>query len=186
MALKGKSEPQTVYRLDGETEATSRFEASVRRGLTSLSGRADELAHLDDAWRRARADGAQMVELVGEPGIGKSRLMYEFRTRLEADNAFVLEGQCAADGRSRPFLPFIEVVRSSFRLREQAPRDEVVQKLGHGIDFLGLDADELTPYLLNLLGIEAEDTTIRGLDTEVLGYTAPGTRSSSFWVHAAE
>ncbi len=170
MALKGKSEPQTVYRLDGVAEGMSRFEASVRRGLTPLVGRADELARLDDAWQAARADGAQMVELVGEPGIGTSRLMYEFRTRLEADNVFVLQGQCAADGRSRPFLPFIEVVRSSFRLREQAPREEVVQKLGRGIDFLGLDADELTPYLLNLLGIEVEDATIRGLDTEVLGY----------------
>ncbi len=169
ITLKGKSTAQRVYRLDGVREGLSRFEASVQRGLTPMSGRGQELAELSKFWQATENKGIRIVDIVGETGVGKSRLMYEFRQELEAKDVFVLQGQCAADGRSRPFLPFIEVVRSSFRMAENASREEILQKLNRGISFLGLDAEALTPYLLNLLGVELKDTRISELAPEVLG-----------------
>jgi Adenylate and Guanylate cyclase catalytic domain/AAA ATPase domain len=113
-AIKGKSEPQRVYRLDGVYEGATRFGASMRRGLTAFVGRDQELVRLESC--AEALSGIRVVNIVGEPGIGKSRLLHEFRQRIDRERFSVLSGDCSSDGRQTAFLPFIEVVRSSFQI----------------------------------------------------------------------
>ena len=70
----------------------TRFDVSLRRGLTRLVGRDAELEILERSWEEARAGRCQIVNLVGEAGIGKSRLLHELRGRLEGENIFFLQG----------------------------------------------------------------------------------------------
>jgi class 3 adenylate cyclase len=148
--IKGKAEPQAIYRLEAMKAGVTRFEVSIGRGLTALVGRRRELERLEANWQQAMGGGVRMVEVVGEAGIGKTRLVHEFRQRL-GDEPFFLQGQCAADGSNTPYLPFIEIVRSSFRIPADAGRTEIERRLARGIEVLGVSATETLPYLLNLL-----------------------------------
>ena len=166
--LKGKAQPQRVHRLDGLKSGVTRFHVSLERGLTGLIGRRHELEILVDAWDGTRNGAVRMVDLVGEAGIGKSRLAFEFRARL-GDGAYLLEGHCTANGRATPLLPFIEVVRTSFHLGGRADAQEVTRKLTRGMELLGQEPSERLPYLLNLLGHEAPQGSLAGVADEVVG-----------------
>jgi AAA ATPase domain len=129
--IKGKSEPQKVYRLQAIRQGVSRFEAAVSRGLATFVGREHELEVLERSLGEARSE-LRLVDLVAEPGMGKSRLLHEFRQRIGSGRAFVLSGSCSPDGQQTPFLPFIEVIRGSFRISAgEAERDIVQEADGH-------------------------------------------------------
>ena len=113
-SIKGKSEPQRAYRLDAIRQGATRFEAVVSRGLSAFVGRERELEVLERALVETRSH-LRVIDLAAEPGMGKSRLLYEFQQRIGKD-AFILSGTCSPDGQQTPFLPFIEVVRGSFRV----------------------------------------------------------------------
>ena len=93
--IKGKAEPQKVYRLDGIRQGATRFEAAVSRGLTTFVGREHELEVLERALDEARSQ-LRVVDVVAEPGIGKSRLLHEFRQRIGKERAFILSGKLLA------------------------------------------------------------------------------------------
>ena len=167
--VKGKAEAQRVYRLESIKAGVTRFDVSLERGLTPLVGRRRELQSLEDAWREARGGMLRIFDIVGEAGIGKSRLAFEFRGGLDDESIFLLEGRCTADGRATPFLPFIEVVRNSFRIAERTEAVEAERKLTRGLQVLGLDAEAHVPYLLNLFGLEAPAGSLDGVADEVVG-----------------
>ena len=79
-AIKGKAEPQKVYRLDAIRQGATRFEAAVGRGLSAYVGRERELEILERALAEARGE-LRVIDIVAEPGMGKSRLLHEFRQR---------------------------------------------------------------------------------------------------------
>ena len=95
--FKGKSDPQPVHRLVSVRDHATRFDAAVARGLTSYVGRDHELAFLEQQLRHR--DSVRVVDIVGDPGIGKSRLLHEFALRHHADPVVVLRGNCSADGQ---------------------------------------------------------------------------------------
>ncbi len=166
--IKGKSAPQTVYRLKSLNEQVSRFDASVERGLTKLVGRGAELRALKDEWRRSR-ESARSIVITGEPGLGKSRLLYEFRKSLEEEDAFILQGDCLAAGENKPFSPFVEVVRSSFRIGDQETPSALERKLTRGLELLGLKPETSLPYVLNLLGQRVEGAEFDKDNAEIAG-----------------
>ncbi len=84
--IKGKTKPQKVWRLTSVRKGGTRFDASLGRGLTPYIGRDDELAMLQNALRRAQ-DRLHVIDVVAEPGLGKTRLVFEFRQRLNVDNS---------------------------------------------------------------------------------------------------
>ena len=94
----------------------TRFETAVGRGLSPYVGRERELEVLERGLADARSQLC-VIDLAAEPGMGKSRLLHEFRQRIGKEQAFVLSGSCSPDGQQTPFLPFIEVVRGSFQIR---------------------------------------------------------------------
>jgi hypothetical protein len=126
-SIKGKSEPQKVFRLDGIREGVSRFDAAVIRGLSSFVGREHELESLERGLTEARSE-LRVIDISAEPGMGKSRLLHEFRQRIGKERAFVLSGSCSRDGEQTPFLPFIEMVRGLFRVSTGEPEGGVAQK----------------------------------------------------------
>jgi class 3 adenylate cyclase/tetratricopeptide (TPR) repeat protein len=166
--IKGKAERQKVYRLEAVRHGVTRFEAAVSRGLTAFVGREHELEVLARGLDEARS-GLRIIDLAAEPGMGKSRLLHEFRRRIGKDRAFVLSGSCSPDGQQTPFLPFIEVVRGSFRLSAGEPEKEVAQKLEIGLTSLGLDSTRNLGLLLHLLGLKVPDDALKGLDGVLIG-----------------
>jgi class 3 adenylate cyclase len=165
--IKGKSEPQKVYRLDGLRQGATRFEAAVTRGLTVFVGREREMKLLERCLAEA-INQLHVVDVAAEPGMGKSRLLYEFQKRI-GEGTFILSATCSPDGQQTPFLPFIEVVRSSFRVSAGEPERDVAQKLDMGLTSLGLDSARNVGLLLHLLGLKVPDGALTGLDGVLIG-----------------
>jgi class 3 adenylate cyclase len=154
-AIKGKAEPQKVYRLDSIREGATRFEAAVGRGLTAYVGRERELEILERGLAEARGQ-LRVIDIVAEPGMGKSRLLHEFRQREGKSRPFMLVGSCSPNGQQTPFLPFIEVVRGSFRVVAGEAETVLTRKLDDGLKLLGLSSAQNLGLLLNLLGLKAQ------------------------------
>jgi class 3 adenylate cyclase len=167
-AIKGKAEPQKVYRVDAIRQGAARFEAALARGLSAYVGRAREMDVLERALDRARRE-LRVIDVVGEPGMGKSRLLHEFKQRIGKGQAFILTGSCSPDGQQTPFLPFIEVVRGAFQVRLGEAENEVVRKLEMGLTVLGLSSPESLGLLLNMLGLEPPEGALTGLDGVLIG-----------------
>ena len=167
-AIKGKAEPQKVYRVDAIRQGAARFEAAMARGLSAYVGRAREMDVLERALDRARME-LRVIDVVGEPGMGKSRLLYEFKQRIGEGQAFMLTGSCSADGQQTPFLPFIEMVRDAFQVRLGEAENEVVRKLERGLTVLGLSSPENLGLLLNMLGLKPPEGALTGLDGVLIG-----------------
>jgi class 3 adenylate cyclase/tetratricopeptide (TPR) repeat protein len=166
--IKGKAEPQKVYRLDSVREGATRFEAAVGRGLTTYVGRDREMEILERGLAEARNE-LRVLDIVAEPGMGKSRLLYEFRERLDKTPAFILAGNCSPDGQQTPLLPFIEVVRGSFRVAAGEAEALVAHKLDDGLRFLGLASAQSLGLLLKLLGLRPPEGALDGLDGTLIG-----------------
>jgi class 3 adenylate cyclase len=166
--IKGKSEAQRVFRLDGVNEGATRFGASVRRGLTAFVGRDLELGRLDGCALEALS-GVRLVDVVGEPGMGKSRLLHEFRQRIDRKRFSLLSGGCSPDGRQAAFFPFIEVVRSSFQIQAGTIQADAARQLEAGLTTLMLDSAENRGLLLNLLGLSTPEGALAGLDAVMIG-----------------
>ena len=166
--IKGKAEPQKTYRLDAVRQGATRFDAAVSRGLSAFVGREHELEVLERGLEKA---GSQLcvVDLVAEPGMGKSRLLHEFRQRFGKERAFILSGSCSPDGAQTPFLPFIEVVRGSFRISAGEAEKDIAQKLEMGLTALGLHSVRNLGLLLHLLGLRVPDDALVGLDGLLIG-----------------
>lgn len=167
--MKGKAEAQRVHRLIAMREGIHRFDAAVSRGLTDYVGRDRELEALERRMAEAGV-GIQVIDIAGEPGIGKSRLLHEFRQRIADARAFVLSGSCSPTDRQTPFLPFIEVVRGAFRLSSGEAESAVTRKLEDGLRVLGLASGQNVGLLLNLLGLKAPEPALHDMDAALIGW----------------
>jgi class 3 adenylate cyclase len=115
--IKGKDQPQEAYKLIRAGDVETRMEASLARGLTKLVGRRPEMEILRTAWQRVKSGEGRVVDVVGEAGVGKSRLIYEFQKTI-AEEATLLTGVCIHYGRSINFLPVIDIVKGVFGIKE--------------------------------------------------------------------
>jgi class 3 adenylate cyclase len=166
--LKGITGPVRVWTALRASSVVSRFEALHAAGLTALVGRERELEILERGLAEARGQ-LNVIDVVAEPGMGKSRLLHEFRQRIGQERAFVLSGSCSPDGQQTSFLPFIEVVRGSFRVSAGEAEKDVAQKLEMGLSALGLHSTRNIGLLLHLLGLKVPDGAMTGLDGVLIG-----------------
>ena len=97
--VKGKKELVKLYRVIAPSTRRTRFDVSAERGLTPFVGRQRELDLLLDAFKRARAGRGQAISIVSEAGVGKSRLLYEFRKSITSADMMFLEGRCLSYSR---------------------------------------------------------------------------------------
>ena len=131
LKVKGLETPLEVFEVTGAGTVHSRMEAAAARGLTPFVGRESELATLNKALETARAGRGQVVALVGEPGVGKSRLFWEFIHSHRTHGWLVLEGGTASYSKSSVYLPVIDLLKSYFQI-ERARRAAQDSGEGHG------------------------------------------------------
>jgi len=152
-ALKGLSAPLVVYRVVRESEAQSRFEAAVQKGLTPLVGRAEELALLQRRWERAEAGDGQVVLLSGEPGIGKSRLVQELKEQLAPAGVTRMELRCSPYHQHSALYPIIEHLQRLLQFaREDAPAAKL-EKLQRTLSSYRFPQADTVPLLAALLSL---------------------------------
>src|SRR5262245_16160587 len=163
--LKGKAEAVGAWAVLSAQATRSRLDIEAERGLTPLFGRDKELTVLADCFEKARAGHGQMVFIVGEPGIGKSRLLYEFRQRL-GDRATWQEGRCLSFGQSIPFHPLTDAVRRSFGIDDSDDEEAIGVKLEREIITLGADLKSIVPYIRHLVGLDPNDPAVSTMDPQ--------------------
>jgi class 3 adenylate cyclase/tetratricopeptide (TPR) repeat protein len=153
-AVKGKKEPIRVYRVIAPITRRTRFDVSAERGLTPFVGQKRELEILLDAFQRARAGRGQAISIMSEAGVGKSRLLYEFRKAVANEDATFLEGKCLSYSRGIAYHLVIDVLKSNFNVQEGEGDSEIRRKVKSGIEVLGADEATTLPYLLELLSVK--------------------------------
>jgi class 3 adenylate cyclase len=143
----------------------ARLDLAVERGLTPLVGRDRPLATLGELFTEVKASHGKVVFVSGEAGIGKSRLLIEFRRLLAAANEEVtwLEGRCVSFGASSPMLPILDQLRENFRIDENDGEPEIIAKVEHGIRRLG-GLDSEIPYIRYLLAVDPGDPAVLAMD----------------------
>jgi len=166
--LKGIAAPLHVWTAMRPSSVASRFEALHATGLSAFVGREHELEVLERGLDRARSQLC-VIDIAAEPGMGKSRLLHEFRQRIGRERAFVLSGSCSLDGQQTPLLPFTEVIRGAFQLRTGEAEKEIRQKLEVGLTAVGLNSLQNLGLLLHLLGLNVPTGALAGLDGALIG-----------------
>ena len=162
--VKGKEEPVEAYRLIKPTEVETRIAASAAKGLTRFVGRTREIETLKEAFEKVQSGEGQVVGIVGEAGVGKSRLLLEFRNLLPQDDYRYFEGRCLHYGGSMPYLPILDVTRSFIGVKEGEQEHVIRQKLKERI--LGLDENlrHIIPPFQELLSLKVDDEEFAKLE----------------------
>jgi adenylate cyclase len=124
------------------------------RPLTPLVGRKRELGVLQRVFEQVVAGQGQVVGLVGEPAIGKSRLLYEFRYSLQGQLVTYLTGRCLAYGSTTPYLPVLDMLRQNCGLTETDPPDVVRAKMAQSLREVALAPEDWAAPVLELLGVD--------------------------------
>ena len=138
------------------------------RNLSRFVGRERELATLHDLLARAEDGHGQVVGILGEPGVGKSRLLHEFQQGLERGRAAYIEGRCLSYGNTMPYLPIIDIVRTSFTVLDTDTPEVMIQKVHAGLQVLGVELETVAPYLLHLLGCKGGVEAVVGLSPQAV------------------
>jgi class 3 adenylate cyclase/tetratricopeptide (TPR) repeat protein len=165
-SLKGKHEPVHAWEVLAIRGTRTRLEIETERGLTPFVGRERELHTLRDCFVQAQAGHGQVVFLMGEAGIGKSRLLVEFHQRLAVENCLWLHGRCLSYGRGMPYLPIIGLVKHAFQIDVGDDNTTISAKIEHGITSLGEALSSAIPHVKNLLSVPPGDNTIEHMDAQ--------------------
>jgi hypothetical protein len=142
----GPGEPVEVYALLGASGMRRRVQAATARGLTRFVGRQPELAALHAALAQAEAGHGQFVAVIGEAGVGKSRLLYEFVQVAETQGWLVLDSAAMAYGQATPYFPVLDLLRRYYHLEERDDVRTLQAKVTE--QTLRLDAGLRTPLAL--------------------------------------
>jgi class 3 adenylate cyclase len=168
--VKGKSEPVHAYRVLARKAAPARKRGLESVGLDSpMVGREEPLRRALDAFDVVRAGRGRIAFVVGEPGIGKSRLLAEMRRAVTSDGATWVEGRCLSYGRSLPYHLLIDLVRSILGLPFAVAGDEARAMLDTSVARLLDDPKEradTAPYLAHLLSLPLADDEARRVTTD--------------------
>jgi class 3 adenylate cyclase/tetratricopeptide (TPR) repeat protein len=155
--VRGMAEPTEVFELVGTTAVRTRLQVSARRGLTQLVGRQAELGLLRQTLDHARGGRGQVVALVGEAGVGKSRLAWEISRSHRSRDWLVLEGSAASHGKTTTWLPVVDLLRAYFRIDDGDDARTVREKLIGRILALDESLRATLPAFEALLEIAVED-----------------------------
>ncbi|HEA66070.1 MAG TPA: hypothetical protein ENI07_04515 [Desulfobacterales bacterium] len=152
--VKGKGESVNVFRVIAPSTRRTRFDVSAERGLTPFVGRGRELELLLDGFERSKAGRGQAFSIMAEAGVGKSRLLYEFRKAVSNEDVTFQEDKCLSYSRDVTYHPVIDIVKSDFDIKEDDGDSEIREKIKRGLNIIGVDEASTLPYLLELLSVK--------------------------------
>jgi class 3 adenylate cyclase/tetratricopeptide (TPR) repeat protein len=162
--VKGMFEPIEVCELIGAGPARTRLQAFAARGLTPFVGRQAELEALHQALGQAETGHGQVVSVIGEPGVGKTRLFHEFTHTSRTHGWLRLESSSASYGKATPYLPIIDLLRAYFQIEDRDNGRRVREKLTGRLFTLEPALGPTVPAFLTLLEVPVEDASWQALD----------------------
>src|SRR6202795_236652 len=148
--VKGLADTIEVYEMLGVSTVRSRFQAAVGRGLTTFVGRSAEMEQLYQALEHAKAGRGQVAGVVGEPGVGKSRLYHEFAHSHRVQNCFVIASTSVSYGKAAAYFPIIDLLKTYFRIEGRGDARLIQEKVTGRL--LSLDR-ALEPFLAAVLSL---------------------------------
>jgi class 3 adenylate cyclase/tetratricopeptide (TPR) repeat protein len=164
--IKGASQPVQVFELAGVGQALSRLDLARERGFSRFVGREPELEALREGLEGSGEGEAATVGVVAEPGIGKSRLYHEFLQHCRSEGAEVFEAQGQAHGKSIPFMPILQMLRSFFGIVDSDPEQLAREKIaGRALLLDSAFADDL-PLMFDFLGVPDPDRPVPQMSPE--------------------
>jgi tetratricopeptide (TPR) repeat protein len=162
--VKGMSEPVEVYELTGASSVRRRLQAAVARGLTKFVGRDTEIEALNQALEQSASGHGQIVAAVGEAGVGKSRLVYEFVHSHRTQGWLVLESASVSYGKATPYFPVVDLLKRYVHVEDGDDSRTIRAKVTGQILTLDESLQETIPALLSLLDALPEDSPFLQLD----------------------
>ncbi len=162
--VKGLAEAVDVYELVGAGAVRSRLHAAAARGLSRFVGRDTELAQLRQALERAGGGHGQLVAVVGEPGVGKSRLYWEFSHSHRSADWLILETSSVSYGKATAYLPVIDLLKRYFQIEARDDSRRIREKATGKLLALDRQLEPWLPALLALLDVPVDDPRWERLD----------------------
>ena len=162
--VKGLLAPVEVCELVGAGPARTRLQAFAARGLTPFVGRQAELAALHQALEQAEAGHGQVVAVIGEPGVGKTRLFHEFTHASRTQGWLLLESSSTSYGKATPYLPVIDLLKAYFQIEDRDDGRRMREKLTGRLLTLDPALGPTLPAFLALLEVPVEDPAWQALD----------------------
>jgi class 3 adenylate cyclase len=164
--IKGVEEPLNLYEVLGAGPLRTKLQVAARRGLTRFVGRQKELEQLQHALTQAKAGHGQIVGVMGEPGLGKSRLFYEFKLTSQG-GCLVLEAYSVSHGKASPYLPVIELLKNYFDITVEDEERKRREKITGKVLTLDRSLEDTLPYLFALLGIDDLTASLQQTDPQI-------------------
>src|SRR5262249_3106948 len=155
--VKGLSGPVEICELVGAGPARTRLQAFAARGLTPFVGRQAELTALYQALEQAGARHGQVVAIIGEPGVGKTRLFHEFAHASRPQGWLLLESSSTSYGKATPYLPVIDLLKAYFQIEDRDDGRRMREKLTGRLFTLDPALGTTLPAFLALLEVPVED-----------------------------
>ncbi|MBI3327125.1 MAG: AAA family ATPase [Nitrospinae bacterium] len=162
--IKGLSEPAEVYEVTGAGPVRTRLQAAATRGLTRFVGRQTELDQLRQALEQAWAGHGQVVALVGEPGVGKSRLFWEFTRSHRTHSWLILESGSVSYGKATSYLPVCDLLKAYFGIEARDDGRRIREKLTGKLLTLDEALKPTLPAFLALLEVPVDDPAWQAFD----------------------
>ena len=164
VSVKGISEPLEVHEVTGAGPVRSRLQAAAARGLTRFVGRTAEFETLCQALERAGASHGQLVALVGEPGVGKSRLFWEFTHSRRTVDWRIVESGSVSFGKATAYLPVTDLLKAYFAIEDRDDVRKIREKVTGKLLTLDKSLEPALPAFLALLDVTVEDEQWQSLD----------------------
>jgi class 3 adenylate cyclase/tetratricopeptide (TPR) repeat protein len=152
--VKGRETPVDVYRVIAPGTGRTRFDVSAERGLAPFVGRDRELGFLMGVFEQVKAGMGQALSIVSEAGMGKSRLLYEFRKVMTNRDLTFLEGKCLSYSRGVAYHPINDIVKTAFRIQDEDGNSDIRKKICSSLAALGADQASSQPFLLEILSVK--------------------------------
>jgi class 3 adenylate cyclase/tetratricopeptide (TPR) repeat protein len=166
--VKGKMAPIVPYHVIAESRISSRFEAARERGFKAYVGRNEERMTLQSSLIQAIGGKGQLVTIEGDPGIGKSRLLYEFLSGIDREQITTPQGRCQPYGSEIPYFSFLDGLRRGLHLSEHDNYADTLQKAVENIKRIAPSLETYLPHLLHLLSIPSDYALPADLKGEAL------------------
>jgi class 3 adenylate cyclase/tetratricopeptide (TPR) repeat protein len=163
--VKGLPGPVDVFELVGPSATRTRLQAAAARGLTRFVGRGQDLDHLRQSLDKARGGQGQVVAVVGEPGVGKSRLVWEFIHSHRTQDWLVLESSSVSYGKASAYLPVIDLCKGYFRIEARDDARSIREKVTGKLLTLEESLRAMVPAFLSLLEVPSDDAAWDALDS---------------------